>query len=128
MSYRKKVAQAIREDHPNWTVADYYNSPDTIPNVHFSVWQEGFSVNDTGTQITYQLKARVLVKGDQSAGTEDRLDEALDAALLTLQKMPDVFWDRTTRIATTDGPNYQGFEIDLAAVSKNTYRTAVLAA
>jgi hypothetical protein len=58
---------------------------------------------------------------------EAEAEDALDAVLLTLQRMPGVTWSDAKRVTFEDG-DYAGYSITATKYSKDHYLTAALAA
>lgn len=126
---RKEVAAKIKADNPTFVVQDFpVSAPEHIPAgktvVH--VWRESFSVNDANSQITHNLTAWVIVPKKGTAAAEDELDAAIDAVMLSLEAMRDVYWQEAQR--TTVADKWEAYTVSLQAVRPQTYKSSVLTA
>jgi predicted RNase H-like nuclease len=127
VSARKDVADKIRTDNPMFKVHDFPLSPPenlATTTVWVNVYREGFSVNDSNSQITHALKATVVTAKKGTAAAEDELDAAVDAVMLSLEALPDVFWQSAQRVVI--GDSWEGYEITLTALRAQVYKSQIL--
>lgn len=124
---RKDVAAQIKADNPTFLVHDFpVNDPENIPagKVFVNVFRESFSVNDSNSQITHNLKVVIATPKKMTSAAEDELDTALDALMLSLQRLPDVYWQDARRL--TLGDSFPAYEITLVAITAHVYKSQIL--
>ncbi|MFC8038625.1 hypothetical protein ACFUOZ_04660 [Paenarthrobacter sp. NPDC057355] len=127
MNPRKEVAEQIKADNSAFTVLDY---PATLPlninngKVRVSVYRTSFEVNDNNSQITHNLKVEILISRASSAQAEDELDAVVDKVMLSLERMPDVYWQEAKRY--TESEKFDAYEISLIAIRKQVYKSQTL--
>lgn len=129
MSARKDVADQIKADNPAFIVHPFLASdPENIPagKVWVRVYRESFSVNDSNSQITHFLKATVIIPNKNSAAAEDQLETAIDAVMLSLEKLTDVYWQDANRVIIRD--QFEAYEISLQAIRPQVYKSQILTA
>jgi hypothetical protein len=127
MSARKDVAAKIRTDNPTFIVHDFpVSAPENIPTgkVFVSVYRDGFSVDNSNSQITHTLKCLVVIPKKGTAAAEDELDAAVDKVMLSLEAMRDVYWQTADRTVVAE--TWEGYEISLQAVRAQVYKSQIL--
>ena len=107
MNARKALAEKIRPDLPAaYRVIDYpdalrmldHRTPAAIVIEGTSIATGDTSPDGARIPIVWTLSLWVVVdgsRGDLPADTEDRLDEALEATIRALVKLPAHLWDGT---------------------------------
>jgi hypothetical protein len=124
---RKDVVAQIKADNPTFTVHDY---PATAPlnlangKVWVSVYREAFEVNGNATSITHNLKALIITSKSSSTKAEDELDAAVDKLMLSLERLPDVYWQDAKRTIVAE--KFDGYEITLTAVRQQIYKSQLV--
>lgn len=124
---RKEIVAQIKTDNPTFTVLDY---PSGAPlnlsegKVWISVYREGFDVNTNATSITHNLKALIITSKSSSSKAEDELDAAVDKLMLSLERLPDVYWQSAKRTVVAD--KFDGYEVTLIAVRKQVYKSQLV--
>lgn len=129
MSIRQEVADQLKADNPTFIVKTFPDrAPDNIPpgKVWVNVYRERFEVAANDGHITHFLKVSVAIPQTNSEDAEDELDAALDAVLLSIQRMPDVYWQTATRDIL--GGKYESYEITLEAIRPHVYKSQILSA
>jgi hypothetical protein len=124
---RKDVAAKIKADNPTFIVHDFpVSAPENIPTgrVYVSVYRDGFSVDNSNSQITHNLKALVVIPKKGTAAAEDELDAAVDKVMLSLEALSDVFWQSAERTIVAD--TWEGYEISLQAIRAQVYKSQIL--
>lgn len=127
MSVRSEVAAKLKADNPTFTVkAHPVSAPDAIPTgkVWINVYRESFKVADSNGYITHNLKVSVAIPKTNSEAAENELDAAVDAVMLSLESMNDVFWQEATRNIL--GDKFEAYEISLQAVRPQIYKSQLL--
>lgn len=127
MSARKEVAAKIKADNPTFIVHNYpVAAPENIPTgkIFVSVYRDGFTVNDSNSQITHNLKALVVIPKQGTAIAEDELDAAVDKVMLSLEALSDVFWQGAVRTVVAE--KFEGYEITLQALRPQVYKSQLL--
>ncbi|TSE15402.1 hypothetical protein B1A87_005245 [Arthrobacter sp. KBS0703] len=123
------MAEQIKADNPGFIVTDFpVSAPENIPagKVSVNVYRDGFSVNDSNSQITHSLKVLVTVSKKGTAAAEDELDAAVDAVMLSLEAMRDVYWQEAQRTIVAE--QWEAYEISLQAVRPQIYKSQLLTA
>lgn len=124
---RKAVAAQIKADNPTFIVHDFpVSPPEGIPagKVFVNVFRESFSVNDSNSQITHFLKVNIAIAKKMTSAAEDELDAAVDALMLSLEKLNDVYWQDATRDIL--GGNWESYTISLQAIRPQVYKSQLL--
>lgn len=120
---RGQVAAQIAEDNPSFTVHDYPISvPDNLGagRVVVSVFRE--SITPTDLVLTHGLTVNIFVQATTAAG-ENRLDDALDEVLLSIQRLDALNVTEAKRAVFEE--RMPGWQIAVEAYSQNIYRSAV---
>lgn len=115
MSVRLEVAAALRTDLPDFLVIGYPRTPDAVTRPTVAVWQT--VVRPVGDRWEVELDLWVLTGQEDPATADDVLDDALDAVIDALTKMPGLTWDQAERLVLDD--KYQGYKITLRAAARN---------
>jgi hypothetical protein len=126
---RKDVAAQIKTDNPTFIVHDFpVAAPENIPTgkVFVSVYRDGFSVDNSNSQITHTLKCLVVIPKKGTAAAEDELDTAVDKVMLSLEALPDVYWQKADRTVVAE--TWEGYEISLEAIRPQVYKSQILSA
>jgi hypothetical protein len=124
---RKDVAAKIKADNPTFIVHDFpVSAPENIPagKTVVSVYRDGFSVDANNSQITHTLKALVVIAKKGTAAAEDELDAAVDKVMLSLEALPDVYWQSAERTVVAE--TWEGYEISLQAIRAQVYKSQLL--
>lgn len=129
MSARQDVTAQIKADNPSFLVHPFpLSAPENIPagKVWVNVYRERFEVADNNSQITHFLKVLIVTPKRGTAAAEDELDNAIDAVMLSLEKMRDVYWQEAQR--TIVGEKWDGYEVSLQAIRPQIYKSQILTA
>lgn len=124
---RQEVAAKLKADNPTFIVHEYpVSAPPSIPTgkVFINVYRERFQVADNNGYITHYLKVSVAIPKQNSDVAENELDAAVDAVLLSIQAMPDVYWQDATRDIL--GGKFEFYEITLQAIRPHIYKSQIL--
>lgn len=123
---REQVAAQIAADNPTWKVWAYPDAPTNVaagvPVV--SVWREVMNAHPDSPALALEHGLKINLYLSKTAGTAAELecDNALDAVMFSLQKMPNLRFVKATREAFRDG-TLAGWQLEAAGTSKNPYRT-----
>jgi hypothetical protein len=125
---REQLALQIKTDNPTFLVWDYPDAPANVkagrPVV--SVWREVMETHPTtGLALEHGLKVNVYVSKTVGAAAELECDNALDAVMFSLQRMPNLRFVKATRQSFRDG-TLAGWQLEAAGTSKNVYRSTIL--
>lgn len=124
---RTTVADQIKLDNATFIVADYPTLPENLgkARVHVAVWRTDIkSVPETPNVLEHPLTIQVVVPVTSGAIAESAADDALDAVLLSLQRIEGLSWSTAERSNFDDA--FVGYQITASVFSSNIYRTAVL--
>lgn len=126
MSVRQEVADKLLADNPKFIVkAHPVSAPENIPagKVWINVYRESFKVADNNGHITHFLSVSVAIPKANSVDAENELDAAVDAVMLSLESMKDVYWQEAKR---TILDKFESYEISLEAVRPQIYKSQLL--
>lgn len=124
---RQQIAAQIELDNPNITAHPFIMVPDNVSlgapvaSVYRSTLVNGAQANVLQHDVTIDL----FVSLTDGAGAEAEAEDALDAVLLTLQRMPGLTWSDAKRV--NFGTNFAGYSISASKFSKDHYLQTVLA-
>lgn len=124
---RTTVADQIKLDNASFIVADFPTLPDNLSRgqVHVAIWRTDVkSVPDTPNALEHPLTIQVVVPVTSGAIAENAADDALDAVLLSLQRIEGLSWSLAERSNFDEA--FVGYQITASVFSSNVYRTAVL--
>lgn len=127
MSVRQEVADKLTADNPTFIVkAHPVSAPSGIPagKVWVNVYRESFVVADNNGHITHNLKVTVAIPKQNSDVAENELDAAVDAVMLSLESMNDVYWQEATRDIL--GDTFESYTISLQAIRPQVYKSQLL--
>lgn len=124
---RQRIAACIERDNPNITAHPYVMTPEqvTLGNPVVSVYRSALTNAAQTNVLQHQVTLDVFCALQEGAGVESEAEDALDAVLLTLQRMTGVAWSEAKRV--TFGDDFAGYTITAAMVSKDQYLQTVLA-
>lgn len=125
MIVRTHVADAIKADNPAFVVDPFPKVyPDNLATgrTYVQVYRE--TLTRAPEALGHALKVVVFVAKQGSAQAEDDLEGALDAVLLTIERMDGVQWSEASRVVLADAWN--AYEVSVTVSSNNAYRSAIL--
>lgn len=124
---RTTIKNAIKADNPAFIVDSYPNLPDHLGKgkVHVSVWRTDLKTYpQQPNALEHSLNIQIAIPLTTGDTAEDAADEAIDAVLLSLQRIEHLSWSTAERVSFDEA--FIGYKITASATSINPYRTAVL--
>lgn len=124
---RTIVANAIKADNPSFIVRDFPEVPENVPTgkAHVSIWRTDIkSVDNSPNVLEHPLTIQVIVPVTSGSAAENAADDALDAVLLSLQRIEGLTWSLAERSNFDDV--FVGYQITASVHSENPYLSQVL--
>lgn len=124
---RQQIAAQIELDNENITAHPYIMVPENV-SLGAPVCSVYRSTLDNASQanvLRHDLTIDIFTSLTDGAGAEVEAEDALDAVLLTLQRMAGVTWSDAKRV--NFGTNFAGYTISASKFSKDHYLQTVLA-
>jgi hypothetical protein len=126
---REQLAAHLAQDWPEFAVYPYVMHPENVSHGHpvVSVYRE--SLGREGKALAHHLRLDVFVSGQDGTEAEKEADDALDAVLLTIQRLAGaVTWGECRRVTFGDpgSGQYAGYTISATAYSRDVYQQTVL--
>jgi hypothetical protein len=124
---RNIIADAIKADNPPFIVRNFPELPENVPTgkAHVSVWRDEVKTVDKAPNVLeHPLVIQVISSVTSGSAAEDAADDALDAVLLSLQRIEGLTWTSAERMDFAEA--FVGYKISASVFSENVYLSQVL--
>lgn len=124
VSVRKLVADQIKLDNPDFVVKAFpANAPENAGRKIFvHVYRDALNYSNTG--LAHELNVDVVVNKQMDEAAQDQADAALDAVLLSLQRVEHIHWTRADLNIFDE--KWLGYKIAGSSSSQDIYKSAIL--
>ena len=124
---RQHIAAQIEQDHDHITAHPYIMLPEnvTLGKPVCSVYRSTLGNGSQANVLRHDVTIDVFVALTDGLEAEAEAEDALDAVLLTLQRIPGVTWSEAKRV--NFGTDFAGYTISASKFSKDHYLQTVLA-
>jgi hypothetical protein len=119
---RQQLAAQLRTDNAGWDVYEWPAKLTELRKPTAVVYRTALAPVTGGLSHDLDLEVYGL-RSDSGPETEDALDNLLDAAMLSLQRLPGVAVVKATR--TTFADVFQGWALELRWTSSDIYKAQV---
>lgn len=124
---RQQIAARITLDSPHITAYPWVMMPEqvTLGKPVASVYRSTLDNAAQSNVLRHDVTIDLYISLTEGAEAEAEAEDALDAVLLTLQRMPGVTWSDAKRV--NFGTDFAGYTISASKFSKDHYLQTVLA-
>jgi hypothetical protein len=118
---RQTIAAALRTDNPTWNVFEWPADLTEVRKPTAVVYRT--TLAPAIGSLVHEVKVQMYGTKAIGAGSEDELDNLLDAVMLSMQKLAGVTVKEAVRKTFSDV--FQGWELDVVWHSSDIYKAQV---